>query len=191
MTRRMAIACLLALAALAAPALAGTTVQPITITVTVEYLSVSVTPTTVAFGTVAAGSTSIGTRLDVLNDGNVAENIGLKIATADDKGAWTSGATAGSNVYVLYGLIVTDSGATPTTGACGANDVLTGTVQYWATTDGTAANSSLTATVGSATAVAASGAQDLYFGFAAPTAVTGASAGQQHTITVELSVYKD
>ncbi len=181
---------LMALLALAAPAMGGTTAN-ITITVTVEFLSVSVAPTTVALGTVAAGSTTVSTKVDVTNDGNVAENIGLRITNQDNQGAWTAAAAPGSNVYVLYGILVGDGGTAPTTGQCGANDVLTTSVLYWATTDGTAANSSLTGTVGSAAAVAPAGQQDLYFGFAAPTAVTGPTAGLQHSITVELSVYKD
>jgi len=190
MKRKAVIVGLMALVALAGPAL-GATAQNITITVTVEYLSVSVSPTTVALGTVAAGSQTVGTKLDVTNDGNVAENIGLRITNQDDQGAWTAAATAAENVYVLYGIIVTDTGAAPTTGELEADDVLTTSVQYWSTTDGTAANSALTTDVGAATPVAAGGQQDLYFGFSAPTAVSGPTAAQQHAITVELSVYKD
>jgi len=188
MFKRAAFVGLVALLALGAPALAGTTV-PITITVTVEYLSVAVNPTTVAFGTVAASSTTLGTKLDVTNDGNVAENIGLIITNQDDRGEWTAQAAAGANQYVLYGLVVND-GVVPTTGDCGADDDLTTSVQYWGG-DGTAAGSLLTTNVATASPVAAGGQRDLYFGFTAPASVSGTFAGSQHTITVELRVYKD
>jgi hypothetical protein len=189
MSRKAALVGLLALVAMAGPALAGTT-QNITITVTVEFLSVNVSPTTVALGTVAAGATSVGTKLDVTNDGNVAENIGLRIQDEDDLNAWTSAAAPGANVYVLFGIIVSDAGAAPLVGDYGANDVLTTTVKYWQGT-GAAAGSQLVTDVGTATAVAAGAAKDLYFGFTAPSSVTGGTAGLQHSITAELSVYKD
>ena len=190
MKRKMAVLVLLALAALAVPALAGTT-QNITITVTVEYLSVLVSPTTVALGTVAAGATTVSSKVDITNDGNVAENIGLTITNQDDQGAWTAVSVAGANQYVLYGIIVNDGGAAPIAGNCQTDDILFTSVRYWQTTDGTAANSAVGTLVGTATSVAAGGAKDLYFGFAAPTSVSGPTAGLQHSITVQLSVYKD
>lgn len=189
MSRKKSFLAALALVALAAPALAGTTAN-ITITVTVEFLSVTVNPTTVALGTVAAGATTVGTKLDVTNDGNVAQNIGLRILDEDDLNAWTAAAAPGVNIYVLFGLLVTDGGAAPGTGDCGANDVLTTSVKYWGG-DGTAAGSQLVTDVAAATPVAASSGRDLYFGFTAPSSVTGPTASQQHAITVELSVYKD
>ena len=190
MFRRATLLGLVALVALGGPVLAGTTAN-ITITVTVEFLSVSANPTTVALGTVAAGTTTIGSKVDITNDGNAAENIGLTITNQDSQGAWTSEQAAGANQYVLYGIIVTDGGAAPIVANCQTDDVLYTSVRYWQTTDGTAANSACGILIGTATPVPAGGARDLYFGFAAPTSVFGPSANLQHSITVELSVYKD
>lgn len=190
MLRKWAIVALVALAALCGPAMAGTTAN-ITITVTVEYLSIAASPTTVALGTVAAGTTTISSKVDITNDGSVAENIGLTITNQDSEGAWTAQQAAGANQYVLYGFIVNDGGGAPTQPVCHTDDILYTTVRYWQTTDGTAANSACGTLIGTATPVPAGQARDLYFGFAAPSSVTGPSAGLQHSITVELSVYKD
>jgi len=191
MVRRLALAAVVLALALCGPALAGTTAE-IKITVTVEYLSVKVTQTTVKLGTVAAGTTPISSKVDIENDGNVAENIGLKITNQDDLGVWTAEKKAGENQYVLYGIIVNDSFPAPTQADCQTDaDDLSASVKYWQTTDGTAATSAFVTTVGTATPVPAGVLKDLYFGFAVPTSVTGPTARLEHAITVELSVYKD
>ncbi|MBM4032912.1 MAG: hypothetical protein FJ291_14145 [Planctomycetes bacterium] len=189
MKRKIAALALIALAAICGPALAGTTAD-ITITVTVEYLSIAASPTTVDLGTVAAGTTTVSSKVDITNDGNVAENIGLAITVVDSTGGWTVGSSAGANQYSLRGIIVNDGGAAPVVGDVGADDMLGGGVLYWGG-DGTAAGSRTTANVAVATPVPAAGARDLYFGFLAPTSVSGGTAGLQHSITVQLSVYKD
>jgi hypothetical protein len=179
--------------AMAGSARAATS-HSITITVTVEYLSVSVSSTTVDLGTVATGSSTVAAKIDVTNDGNVAENIGLTISDPDDKGAWTAGTTIagiGENQYVLGGILVNDGETAAVAGDYADDDVLLTSLQYHKTTDGTASGSALDGTVGNATALAASAGRDLYFLFKAPDSVSGATAAQQHSITVELSVAAD
>jgi hypothetical protein len=69
-------------------ALAGES-EPITLTVMIQNLSVSVSPVSKDFGTVSAGSSDNLTSgaVDVTNDGNVAEKLQLDVTTAP---AWTS-----------------------------------------------------------------------------------------------------
>jgi hypothetical protein len=176
--------------AMAGSARAATS-HDITITVTVEYLSVSVSSTAVDLGLVAAGSSSVSGKIDVTNDGNVAENIALQISTQDDKGAWTAGTTiadTGDNKYVLGGILVNDGQAAAVAGDYTDNDVLLTSLLYHKHTDGTASTSALDPTAGNATSLAASAGRDLYFLFKAPVSVSGASAAQSHSITVQLSV---
>jgi hypothetical protein len=73
----------LVLAGVASVAL-GASSQGITLTVTIQNLSVTVSPTGKDFGTVAAGSADNVTSgsIDVTNDGNVAEKLQLDITTA-------------------------------------------------------------------------------------------------------------
>ncbi|MFZ1946050.1 MAG: hypothetical protein WAW06_00720 [bacterium] len=67
----------------------GASSENVTLTVTIQNLSVAVSPASKDFGVVPAGSTDNITSgaIDVTNDGNVAEKLQLDITTAP---AWTS-----------------------------------------------------------------------------------------------------
>jgi hypothetical protein len=79
---------MLVVAAAASGAVAAES-EAITLTVMIQNLSVSVSPTSKDFGTVLAGSADNLTSgaIDVTNDGNVAERVQLDITTAP---TWTS-----------------------------------------------------------------------------------------------------
>ena len=84
-------------------AVKGATEAPVTATVTVQNISVTVTDGTVAYGTLAVNttkSTLVGELADLqtaTNNGNITENFNIR---GTDSGTWTLGAVAGSNVYV-------------------------------------------------------------------------------------------
>ena len=67
----------------------GAESEPISLTVMIQSLSVTVSPATKDFGTVIAGSSDNLTTgaVDITNDGNVAQRLQLDITTAP---AWTS-----------------------------------------------------------------------------------------------------
>lgn len=73
----------------------------VTATVTVQSISVTATDGTVAFGTLAANS-STGTNgsdtQTATNNGNITENLNIK---GQNSANWTLAATAGSDQYVL------------------------------------------------------------------------------------------
>jgi len=148
------------------------TEQDVTLTVTIRELGVSVDPATYAFGVVNAGSTTVSTSaLVVTNEGNAAEDIGIRIKDEDDQDEWTAGTAADENVYVLSTRLA------ETAGTFVAADRLTTTVQWC---DGTIFG-------GGGNDMAASATVNQWFQFAAPTSVTGDHATDQHTITVEVS----
>ena len=68
-------------------------------------VSVTVTPSTIAYGTVALGTTkdtiTLGQLLTVTNNGTVAENFKIKSSNATRSGGttWTLAATVGNNIF--------------------------------------------------------------------------------------------
>jgi C1A family cysteine protease len=67
-------------------------------------VSVTVTPSTIAYGTVALGTsknTTLGQHLTVTNNGTVTENFSIKSSNATRVGGttWALGATAGNNTF--------------------------------------------------------------------------------------------
>ncbi len=100
----------------------------ITVTVTIQNLSLNLSSNTWALGTVVAGSTTQMTEandITATNDGNVDEDFTLRLT---DPAAWTAGATAGADVYVLSGLFCGAADA-PGDGDFNADDVLTTSAQ--------------------------------------------------------------
>jgi len=148
------------------------TEQDVTLTVTIRSLGVSVTPATYGFGFMNLGETKVSdTALVVKNEGNAAEDIGIRIKTEDDKSEWTAAAAAGANQYALSTRLATNAGT------FGSGDLLTTTVQWC---DGTKF-------AGGGNDMAALATVNQWFEFKAPTSVSGTHAAAQHTITVEVS----
>jgi len=174
LTHVCAVALIVALAVFAAEANAASTAD-ITVTVTIQNLSVSLSSNTWALGTVVAGSTTQMTEADditVTNDGNVDEDFTLKLT---DPSAWTAGATAGADVYVMSGLFCASADA-PGGSDFQADDVLTTTTQT--------ATSAVFGYVGGSddgVAVPAGNSVDLWLEFQAPTSTTNFT---QQTIVV-------
>lgn len=82
-------------------------------TVTVQNVSVTVSPGTVAYGTLAvnsSSSTNPGSTQTVTNNGNVAEDITIKGQNSTN---WTLGGTAGVNQYV-HKFCISTCGTPPT-----------------------------------------------------------------------------
>lgn len=149
----------------------------ITVTVTIQKLSVLLSAAAVAFGTQVAGVTVQTTEANdivVTNDGNVIEDFSLK-QTAP--AGWTAAGAAGAETYVLSGLFVGSADA-PVDASFNAEDVIT------------TAKQTATATIfGFATGtadgvdVAISGTADLWLEFQAPTS-TAITTEQSITVTV-------
>jgi hypothetical protein len=99
------IAAALGIFALAKPASAATT-QPINVTVTVDYISVSVASATWAIGQVAANTINISSAIAVTNDGNRQEDYSLSLTYTP---GWTigTGQAAGVDTFVMLALFTT------------------------------------------------------------------------------------
>ena len=134
-------------------------------------LGVSVTPATLDLGFLepAAVVTNAGGALVVKNTGEVNEDLSLRIKDQDDRNEWTAG-VPGPNTYTLSTRLA------DVIGTFGANDVLTTALQWCngALFGGGGLNMAPNATV------------NQWFQFKSPTTTTGAHAGSQHAITVEL-----
>lgn len=94
----------------------------IAVTVTLQNISVSVTPdTTWAIGVIAPGSVIVLNPCVATNDGNVSENLTIAVSNS---AAWTAGLTAGANVFAMdfgisggpYGTNITTAGVPLYTG---------------------------------------------------------------------------
>lgn len=163
--RACTLALIVAVPVLAAPANAAETAD-ITVTVTIQNLSLNLSSNTWALGTLAAGSTTQMTEandITVTNDGNVSEDFTLRLT---NPAAWTAGAAAAADTYVLSGVF------------CAAADAPGGTDF---TADDIVTTSTQTATAGvfgyaggsdDGVSVSASGSVDLWLEFAAPTSST-------------------
>ena len=114
--------------------------------------------------------TNDGAALTVQNTGEVAEDIGIRIRVQDDWGEWTVG-TPGLNVYGLSTRL------SELMGTFAPGDALTTAVQWC---DGAKFG-------GGGNDMAAAATVNQWFEFKAPTAVDGAHAADQHTMTVEVS----
>lgn len=147
--------------------------QDVTLTVTMRSIGVSVTPAAYGFGVMNLGETKKSdTALVVKNEGNAAEDIGIRVKDEDDKDEWTLSLTAppepGANVYTL--------GAHLSAGGLDGSP-LTKDVQWC---DGTNFD-------GGGNDMAAEATVPLGFLFEAPTSVSGTHAAAQHAIIVEVS----
>ncbi|MBF0433467.1 MAG: hypothetical protein HQK83_19475 [Fibrobacteria bacterium] len=81
--------------------LQAATSDQITITVTLEVISVSVTPDSWDIGVIKASETPVQDPCVATNDGNVTEDLTISVGNSGD---WTVGTVAAENVFVLdYG----------------------------------------------------------------------------------------
>ena len=168
--------------ALAKPASAATT-QPINVTVTVDYISVSVASATWAIGQIAANTINISSAIAVTNDGNRQEDYSLSLAYTP---GWTigTGQSAGVDTFVMLALFTTTPVNTLNNtefgeGGAGDDVVTTGALSASATLFAKTAE-----TVGAkGYDVAFSAVRSLYLNFRAPTSNT-VSAQQSMTVTV-------
>ncbi len=166
------------------PMVAGATEDTITVTVTIQLLSVelrnvgdSADYTTWALGTVVLSSNSgmaTGDGIFVKNTGNVAENFKLKLT---NPASWTASTSAGADTYVLRAEFQA-TGAAPTYD--GTETALTTTYQT--------CNGTLFKGTGDGNNVAASSGEYLYLRFEAPTS-TSSYTEQTITLTVGCEAY--
>jgi len=147
--------------------------QNVTITVTVRWLGVSVAPYAMDLGVMDLGHTRISPApCIVTNTGNMAEDIGLRIKTADSLGLWNAGPAAGADTYALSARLA------EVAGSFGAEDLLAASAQpVWC--DGTRFG-------GGGNDMPAGASVNLWFQFAAPTAISD-DGGAAHHLTVEVS----
>lgn len=148
-------------------------INPATISVTVTVQNISVSATgPIAFGTVLVSSTTVSSAAStVTNDGNVTETYDLKLT---NPAGWT--ATAGAPGAETYRLSAQFNAAAPTAASFGADHDLT-------TADQT---SSATIFAGDQTglSVAAAATRSLWFKFEAPISTTVTT---EQTITVTVT----
>lgn len=97
----------------------------IAVTVTLQNISVAVSPDAWAIGTIAAGTIVTQTPCTATNDGNVSENLTIAVSNSGD---WTAGAAAAVNVFAMnfgvpggpYPTNITTGGLTLTSGLAAA-----------------------------------------------------------------------
>ena len=70
----------------------------IAVTVTLQNITVSVSPGTWAIGTIVAGAVVTEDPCTATNDGNVAEDLTIAVSNS---AAWTAGAAAAANVFAM------------------------------------------------------------------------------------------
>ncbi len=151
----------------------------VTVTVTIENVSVSLSGTSWDIGTIAAGQTvqmSEASDITVTNNGNVTESFTLMLSNPP---GWTAGSNAGADVYVMKGLFVGATDA-PAPTDFGANDVIT-------TTSQTASPTVFGAFSSTGNSVPASSSADLWLQFTAPTSTTVVTS-QSIVITIGATV---
>jgi hypothetical protein len=160
---------LLALAS--APAFAANPAT-ITVTVTIQNLSVSATGP-IAFGTVVAGSQTVsGAASTVTNDGNVTETYSLNLTNPS---TWTAVQAAPSSAEE-YALLGEFNSAAPTAGSFTY-------ANFSLSTSSVAASATKFAGDETGLSVAVSGVRHLWFRFNAPTS-TSVTTQQSITVTV-------
>lgn len=150
-------------------------------------LSISVSPSTWGVGIVDAGTVQIstsGNKINVTNNGNVAETFTLRIYDEDDWDEWTHSSSesgAGNNIYVLSGIFcaTTDSPTQDSFNEGDSEDVLT-------TTQQTATSSKFAYSAANGVSVPVSEVRSFWLRLDMPTVVSGAHPYDQHTITVRI-----
>ena len=162
----------LGLAALGTEPVMAANPATITVTVTIQNLSVSATGP-IAFGTVVAGSQTVsGSGSTVTNDGNVTETFSLNLS---NPGGWTAVTAApGAEEYALLAQF---NSSAPTAGSFTYTD-------HGLTTSSVASSATKFAGNQTGLSVSASGTRSLWFRFNAPSST---SVSTQQSITVTLT----
>jgi hypothetical protein len=145
----------------------------VTVTVTLTAVSVSVTGGPIAFGSKAAGSTTVSTELTVTNDGDAAETYSLSCSNSAN---WTAVQVApGAETYCLSAMFNSDNAGT----FVRADHALSTTpVACGVVTTGKFAGDE------SGAAVPATGVRHLWLAFEAPTSTAHYT---EQTITVTIT----
>jgi len=160
----------------------------ITVTVTIQNLSLTISPSTFAVGTVVVSSNTVSSALGVTNDGNVNETYTLQLTGTDLLGVGETEAAIGTaNTSVLQALFTGFGGTTPASPDFGADaaaddDVVkaSGTQTASATVYGFSTGT------GTGASVPAGGVRDLYLQYSAPSSDT-ATGGVQEDLTVTVT----
>lgn len=158
----------------------------ISVTVTVQVLSLSVVDGTIAFTTVAPGSNTVAAEKQVVtNDGNVSETYTIRLTTIDVYTVGETETAAGVNTFVLQALFTGSAGAAPLSANFGADlpaddDVVKASASQTASTTVYA----WTGSTANGASVAPSAVRDLYLKYSAPTSVT---TGLEENLTVTLT----
>ncbi len=155
----------------------GQAANPATISVTVTIQSLSVSATgPIAFGTVTAGSQSVSSSAStVTNDGNVTETISLSLT---NPAGWTAVQAAPSTAE-QYALLAQFNATAPTAGSFNYTD-------HALSTASVAGSGSKFAGDETGVSVSASGTRSLWFRFNAPTS-TAVTTQQTLVVTVTAS----
>jgi hypothetical protein len=162
----------IALLGLTAPALAANPAT-ISVTVTIQNLSVAASGP-IAFGTVVAGSQTVsGAASTITNDGNVTETYSLSLTNPS---SWTAVQAAPSAAEEYALLAIMNTAAPVGTDFSYANHALS--------TSPVAASGTKFAGTQTGLSVAASGTRNLWFRFNAPTSTAVAT---QQAVTVTLT----
>jgi hypothetical protein len=175
MNRLLCLCTLALIAAVPATSAYAAETADISVTVTIQNLSLALSSNTWAIGTVTAGSITQMTEAEditVTNDGNVNEDFTLMLT---NPAAWTAGATAGADAYVLSGIMCGAADA-PAGGDFGGDDVMTTTTQT-----ATAAIFGYAGGSADGVGVTPGSSVDLWIEFSAPTSSTNFT---EQTITV-------
>jgi hypothetical protein len=145
----------------------------ISVTVTIQNLSVSATGP-IAFGTVTAASENVSSSgSTVTNDGNVSETLSLSLTNPS---TWTAVQAAPSSAEE-YALLAKFNSSAPTAASFAYSD-------HALSTTSTASSATKFAGNQTGVSVAASGTRSLWFRFNAPTST---SVTTQQTITVTVT----
>jgi len=156
---------------LSVPAWAGNPAT-ISVTVTIQNLSVSTTGP-IAFGTVVSGSSTVSASgSTVTNDGNVTETYSLNLT---NPASWTA-VQAAPSAAETYALLAEFNSGAPTSGSFGYTN-------HALSTTSTAASATKFAGDQSGLSVTAGGTRALWFRFDAPTS-TAVTTQQAISVTV-------
>ena len=176
MRRMLGLGAVLAVLSLAGAGVAhAANPATISVTVTIQALSVSTTGP-IAFGTVVVGSETVsGSASTVTNDGNVTETFSLSLT---NPGSWTAVQAAPSSAED-YALLAKFNSAAPTAVSFTYADHALSTVSVASSATKFAANQT-------GLSVTAAGTRSLWFRFNAPTS-TAVTTQQNITVTVTAS----
>lgn len=180
------LATLALIAGLGAIKAEAATTGDVAITVTVQYIAVTVADGTIPFGPVTPGSDTVAVEKQVVtNTGNVNETYTLQLTTKD---VYTVGETeiaAAADTFVLQALFTGSAGTAPVAGDFGADDgTADDVVKFSGAQTSSATVYAWLANTGDGISVPSTEVRDLYFKYSAPTSVTS---GAEENLVVRLT----